>query len=61
MGGKTTLARALRRMPEPQQWCLDSLKEIKVTPWRLRVDDALAPVVRRKYITEARVEKYGRT
>ena len=60
--GSTCSARAIRRKPREEQWNLDSVKEVVVHPWELRVRTEFdTPAVRQKYITNQALNKHGRT
>ena len=60
--GSTYSARAIRRKPHDEQWNLESVKAVLVSPWELRVRTGFdAPVTRQKYITNQMLDQYGRT
>ena len=60
--GSTYSARAIRRKPHDEQWNLESVKAVLVSPWEVRVRTGFdAPVTRQKYITNQMLDQYGRT
>ena len=60
--GSTYPARAIRKKPRDEQWNLESVKAVLVSPWELRVRSEFdASVTRQKYITNQMLDQYGRT
>ena len=48
--------------PREEQWNLESVKAVLVSPWELRVRTEFdAPVTRQKFITNQLLDQHGRT
>ena len=59
--GSTCSARAIPGHTRDEQWSLESVKAVLVSPWELRVRTELdAPLTRHKYITNQILDQHGR-
>ena len=60
--GSTYSARGIRRKPREEQWNLESVKAVLVSPWELRVRTEFdAPLTRQKYINNQMLDQHRRT
>ena len=59
--GSTCSARAIRRTPRDEQWNLECVKAVLVSPWELRVRTEFDAPLRQKYITNQMLDQHGRT
>ena len=60
--GSTCSTRAIRRKPHDEQWHLEGVKAVLVSPWELRVRTEFdAPLTRQKYITNQILDQHRRT
>ena len=55
-------ARAIRITPREEQWNLESVKAVLVSPWESRVrTEVAAPLTGQMYITNQMLDQHGRT